>query len=93
MSPIWTAGQQTESEEACQPNQNFSWKPTGKHPTRIIKGINFTNWAEGEPNCNEIYGHNSIQSCLALKMDGTYKYKWHALGCESKLGFICEFYV
>ena len=68
-------------------------KPTGKYPTRIIKGINFTNWAEGEPSCKRTYRRNSTQSCLALKLDKEENYKWGALGCESELSFICELYV
>ena len=91
---FWTAGQQSESDHVCQPNQNFSWKLNHKHTTSTVKPFNFTNWAGGEPSCTAGDEQNFTQSYVVLEAWNNHgrvpRSRWLARGCESKYCFMCE---
>jgi len=54
----------------------------------------WTNWYDGEPNNGFMGNEDCVQITyfhVLFQIRRGFRWKWSDLGCNSKLGFICEF--
>ena len=74
IATAWTSGKRRDPSTCI--NSMFFWKPGGP-----LLELTYTNWEEGEPNCDG--GH---EGCLEIKADGT----WNDIECEASRPTMCQ---